>query len=217
VNTFSPVLTGNTITFPNGARGRFLVELYLTRTTTATAGSGSYTVSAVNCSVAPNTGMTLAPNFVATQVQTAQQQVYEVFADGASLSFGNTLAFFGAGTGSTITIITQLPAGLSIPSAILDVKGLNREKNYQALMDMITQKKLSSQRVILETDIFRAVIDGDNSKCWFLVISDPEKLFFLPYEELCLIMGKTDDFVNKFLMEKLCRERQGEDITSIRR
>lgn len=215
INTFSPTLTSTSIAFPNGTRGRFLVLLIFTRTTTTTAGSGSYTTTLVGCSVVANTGMAFGPSFVATETSTQQMNVYDVFSDGASITFANSLSFFGAGTGSTGIVITQIPAGFS-SSPIMDFGGGNRNQNYEKLMDLITKKESSSKKVIAETEIFRISYDVENSRLWFCVISDPDRLFFLPYEELSCVLGKPNEFVDRYLMDKLCQDRGGE-ITSIRR
>lgn len=215
VNTFSPTLTGSSIAFPNGTRGRFVVSLFFSRTNTASAGSGSFTPTLVGCSAVSNSGWVDAPAFVATQVATVQTAVYDVFSDGASIAFGATLTFFGAGTGITIIRITQIPAGYS-ESPIMDYGGVNRNTNYEKLMDIITKKESSNKKTLIETEIFRVFLDVENSKLWFCVISDPDHLFFMPYEELSAILGKPNDFVDRYLMEKLCREKS-EEITTIRR
>jgi len=218
VNTFAPTLTGTSLTFPNGTRGRFLVELlFLGRSSTATAASGSYTTTLVGCSVVSSPGISYGPNFVATQADTLQQNAYDVFSDGASITWANSLSFFGAGTGRTNIIITQIPAGFSDPSPIFDRGGFNKAINYEKLMDLIIKKESSQKKVIVETDIFKVFLDVESSKLWFCVVSDPDHLYFLPFDELSFVLGKTDDFVNKFLMEKLCRESVGMEITTIRR
>jgi len=217
VNTFAPILTGTSIAFPNGTRGRFFVELQFIRTTTATAASGAYNTTLVGCAVAANTNLTQAPTFVATQVLTIQQQAYEVFSDGASITFANSLAFFGAGTGTTIIFITQIPAGFSDSSPIMDRGGENRLANYEKLMDLITKKEKDQKKILVETDIFRVVLDTENSKLWFYVISDPDTLYFLPYGDLSAVLGQSTEFVDKFLMERLCQGRGGTEITTIRR
>jgi len=84
-------------------------------------------------------------------------------------------------------------------------------------MDLILKKENSHKKILVETEIFKVFLDVENSKLWFSVISDPDHLFYFPYEELSFVLGKTDDFVDKFLMEKLCRERAGVEITTIRR
>jgi len=216
VNTFSPALTASSITFPLGTRGRFSVWLRFSRNSTATASSGSYTTTLVNCSAVSNSGITFGMNFVATQPNDMQMAVYDVFSDGASITFANTISFFGGGNGTTTICVTQIPAGYST-SPILDYGGSNRNANYERLMNLITKKENANKKVIVETQIFRIFLDVENSKLWFCVISDPDHLFFFPYEELSSVLGKTDEFVDHFLMEKLCREKVGEEITSIRR
>jgi len=217
VSTFSPILTGNSLTFPAGSRGRFWVVLFFTRTTTTTAVTGAYTTTLVGCTQASSTALLIAPAFVATQVNTMQAAPFDIFSDGASITWNNTLSFFGAGTGTTKIVVTQIPAGLSEPSPIFDVGGVNKAKNYEKLMDLILKKENSHKKILVETEIFKVFLDVENSKLWFSVISDPDHLFYFPYEELSFVLGKTDDFVDKFLMEKLCRERAGVEITTIRR
>jgi hypothetical protein len=226
VNTFAPILTGNSITFPNGSRGRFYVNLLFTRTTTASAASGQYNVTTVGCSVVTGTAMIVGPAFVATETNTTQTSVYDVFADGASLTFANSLAFFGAGTGTTKIVITQIPAGYSLnDSFILDRGGENRNANYERLMEMITKKEKKQKKKLVCTEIFEVALDVENSKLWFNTISDPDTLYFLPYEELGLILGQSNEFVDKFLLDKLCREKTAreqsssgrDEITTIRR
>lgn len=215
-NTFAPTLTGNSITFPNGTRGRVVVLLSLVRTNTATAGSGSYTTTLVGCSVVANSGVTIAPSFVATETGTVQCNAYDIFSDGASITFANSLSFFGAGTGTMRLLITQIPAGLSAVSSIFDYGGLNREANYTKLMNLITKKEKAQKKVLVETEIFRVVMDTENSRVWFYVIADSDTMYFLPIEELVSVLGKSTEFVDKYLMERLCHER-GTEITTIRR
>jgi hypothetical protein len=217
VNTFAPVLTATSITFPLGTRGRFVVSLNFVRTTTATAASGAYNPTLVGCATVASSGWSFGPSFVATQTATLQSAVYDVFTDGASITYANSLAFFGAGTGQTFILITQVPAGLSL-SSIMDFGGGNRDANYEKLMEMITKKEKKQKKVLVETDIFQVMLDVENSKLWFCVISDPDTLYFLPYEELALVLGQANEFVDKFLMEKLCREKAGGgEITTLRR
>lgn len=205
VNTFTPTLTATSITFPNGSRGRYYVELSLNRNSTGTAASGSYNTTLVGCSVVTSNGLSLAPNFVATQPRDLQANVYDVFQDGASITFANTLSFFGGGNGTTKIFITQLPAGYS-ESAIFDYGGANREANYNRLMSMITNGPASHKKVMLETNVFRVVYEVEASKCWFCTLTEPESLFFIPFEDVMQLMGKPDEFINKFLMTKIFEE-----------
>lgn len=217
VNTFNPTLTGNSITFPNGTRGRFIVWLYMSRTTTTSVNSGAYNTTLVGCVQKVNTGLSLGPNYVNGQANDTQASEFEVFADGASITYANSLNFYGAGTGLIKIVITQIPGGLSEVSPIFDVGGLNKATNYEKLMDLIVKKQNAHKKVLVETDVFKVFLDVESSKLWFCVVSDPDHLFFFPYDELSFVLGKTDDFVNKFLMEKLCRENSGVEITTIRR
>jgi hypothetical protein len=225
INTFAPTLTSTSITFPLGSRGRFLVMLYFTRTSFLTAGSGAYNTTLVGCSVASNSGLSIGPTFVANQVNTIQMNAYDVFSDRASITFANSLAFFGAAPGQTRIVITQIPAGFSLESPMFDRGGLNRDANYEKLMDMITKKEKKQKKKLVCTEIFEVSLDVENSKLWFNTISDPDTLYFLPYEELGLILGQTNEFVDKFLLDKLCREKTARDqfssgkdeITTLRR
>jgi hypothetical protein len=217
INTFTPILTGTSITFPTGSRGRFLVALVFTRTTSTTAASGFYNTTLVGCSQVQNDGFAFGPNFVATQTQIIQTNVYDVFVDGASVSFANTISFYGSGTGVTTILVTQIPAGYSESSPIFDRGGENRDANYEKLMAMITKKEKKQKKILSETVIFRVVLDVETSKLWFCVISDPDMLFFLPYEELSCVLGQSSEFVDKFLLEKLSHERAGVEITTLRR
>jgi hypothetical protein len=147
VNTFAPVLTATSITFPLGTRGRFVVSLNFVRTTTATAASGAYNPTLVGCATVASSGWSFGPSFVATQTATLQSAVYDVFTDGASITYANSLAFFGAGTGQTFILITQVPAGLSL-SSIMDFGGGNRDANYEKLMEMITKKEKKTEESV---------------------------------------------------------------------
>lgn len=200
VNTFAPGLGGNAISFPLGTRGRFAISFFFTRTTTTTAGSGSYTATYVNCGVATNTAFQVGPNFIAGQANTTQTIAVDVFADGATITYANSLTFFGAGTGTTKICITQIPAGLSSDEPILDRGGRNREANYNKLMDLIRSDAVSNQKVLAETNLFKVVLNTDSSKVFFSLLSDGATQYFIPFEELNNVLGKPDDFVNKFLM-----------------
>jgi len=206
VNTFNPTITGTSIAFPNGSRGRFLVELYMVRVSVLTANSGSYTTTLVGCTNAATTGLNVNPTYAVNQPVVIQMGSYEVFSDGASITYANSLNFFGAGAGTTKIIITQLPAGYSAPSPIFDVGGQNREDNYNKLMAMITQGSQNHRKTMIETGIFKVLYEVEASKCWFCSVIEPDNLFFIVFEDVMQLMGKSDDFINKFLMSKMCGE-----------
>jgi len=155
VNTMGMTIngTGTTMTFPSGSRGRFLVDVVFVRTTTTSAGAGSYTTTLVNCTSVANAG-SIGPSFVAGQTTAIQRGVYEIFADGASITLSGGLVFFGAGTGFSQITITQIPAGLST-SPTFDYGGVNREKNYLKLMDRIRREiEDDTPEVLFESDLF---------------------------------------------------------------
>lgn len=200
VNTMTPVLTTNSITFPTGSRGRFLIELLLTRSNTATAGSGAFTPTFVGC--VGIASLNLATAFVATQVNLLQRTYVEVTTDGASVTFGNTLAFYGAGTGLCTIVITQVPAGLSSRSPIFDLGGVDREKNYQDLMRRIRREidVGDEKETLFESDLFLVWRCADG--CFFSTKLDPRVEYLLPEEVATKLAMLTDvNTANRILLE----------------
>lgn len=200
VNTFTPTMTATTITFPLGSRGRFLVETYFTRTTTTTAASGAYTCTYTNC-FQVNGASPIGPSFIAGQTTTIQQNYVEVTADNAVITFTNTLSFFGAGTGATLIVVGQVPAGLSIESEIFDYGGLHRQKHFDDLMKRIQRDLVREVPIIrFESDLF--VVSELSGKASFFTKLEPAIAYPIQLEMACKL-GMLNDVstANRILID----------------
>jgi hypothetical protein len=205
VNTFNVTnqVNGTQILFPKGSRGRFFVELAMTRANTATANSGQYNPTYVGCSSVISTGMTQAPNYIAGQANTTQSMVVDVFTDGASITLANSLNFFGAGTGTTRIIVTQIPAGLS-ECPPLDRGGFNRDVNYKNLMDTIQLSLRSNRASLLKTKNFSVFMDTLTSKCMISCVHS-QAICDIAVSEVLPLIGKPEETVDIELARRFDR------------
>lgn len=204
INTFTPVFSGGmTITFPIGSRGRYLVDLVFVRTTTTTAGSGGYNTTLVGCTQV-NGATPLGPSFIAGQTNVGQRNFYEVYADNATITFINSLSFFGAGTGNTIIVITQVPAGLSsdiVLSKIFDYGGVNRDANYEKLMKLIAKEAVEFD--FDESENFTVTEKDD--EFWFAAKNEPSVRYKITKEEAFHFSRLEEPFNERFLLEIMLR------------